>query len=226
MSNWIELKKKGIEFYSAEYWAWQSTNAEFGGKIQAEFLFQKYVNEYDNVLDFGCGSGTTIKNIRCNDKYGIEINPYAREYALKNGVKVFEKIEELEDNFFDVIISNHALEHSPNPFEILKNLYKKLKDNGRFVIYVPSMEDELGKIKNMNNSFDENDRDFHLFGWNYQLLSNLFLYAGYKIEDCKTVKYSRTGASDDAFRTGGIEKFRIVAEEENVHPQTFVLARK
>ena len=53
-----------------------------------------------------------------------------------NNLKVYSSSDELPENFFDTIISNHALEHTDNPFRELKNLHKSLK-KGKICIVVP-----------------------------------------------------------------------------------------
>ena len=223
---WHQLKIDN-NFYNEKYWEWQSTNIDIGGKIQAEVLFQEYIKADDIILDFGCGSGTTLKYINCKEKNGFEINPYAVKYNIEvNGIKTYCEIDDIPDNYYDVIISNHALEHVPTPYETLLKLKNKLKSNGKIIIYVPSMEDEMTKLKNQNNKYDENDRDNHLFAWNFQLLSNLLIKCNYKLIDAKTKPYSRTSNSDDAFKNGGKNAFLKVAIRENVHPQTFVMAER
>jgi hypothetical protein len=88
------------------------------------------------------------------------------------------------------------------------------------------MEDELTKLSKQNNTYDTNDRDNHLFGWNFQLLSNLVIKCKYRLIDAKTKPYSRTANSDNAYIQGGRNAFINVATNENVHPQTFVYAMK
>jgi len=226
MSEWTDNKINDT-FYDKKYWEWQSNGVELGGNIQAQVLFQSYIKDTDKVLDFGCGSGTTLKYLNCSEKIGYEINPYAVKFNKEqNRINTFSNLKDIPDDYFDVIISNHALEHTPTPYEDLLNLKDKLKVGGKLVIYVPSMEDELGKLKKQNNTYDHNDRDNHLFGWNFQLLSNLLIKCKFKIIDCKTLPYSRTSNTDRAFTQGGKELFIQVATQENVHPQTFVYAEK
>ena len=226
MSEWTDNKINDT-FYDKKYWEWQSNGVEFGGIIQAQVLFQSYIKDTDKVLDFGCGSGTTLKNLICNEKIGYEINPYAVKFNKEqNKIDTFSSLNDVPNDHFDVIISNHALEHTPTPYEDLLILKNKLKVGGKIVIYVPSMEDELGKLKKQNNKYDHHDRDNHLFGWNFQLLSNLLIKCKFKIIDCRTVPYSRTSNTDTAFRQGGKELFIKVATQENIHPQTFVYAEK
>ena len=71
---------------------------------------------------------------------------------------------------------------------VVNKLKNKLKINGKIIIYVPSMEDEMTKLKNQNNKYDENDRDNHLFAWNFQLLSNLLIKCNYN-KYLKVFKY-------------------------------------
>ena len=226
MSNWNNLKIDD-NFYNIEYWNWQSSNVDLGGKIQAEVLFQDYIKSSDKVLDFGCGSGTTLRNLNCAERVGFEINPYAIKYNIEqNRINTYSSLDEIQDKYFDVIITNHALEHTPTPYEDLLKLNNKLKFGGKIIIYVPSMEDELNKLNKQNNNYDITDRDNHLFNWNYQLLGNLLIKCKFKLLECCTKPYSRTANSDNAYITGGKQLFIEVAKEENVHPQTFVYAEK
>ncbi len=81
------------------------------------------------MLDFGCGGGYLLQNLQCAEKIGIEVNTTAHSTCLLNGITVFDKIENMPEkyiNYFDVIISHHALEHVPIPIikkMILINIY-------------------------------------------------------------------------------------------------------
>ena len=62
-------------------------------------------------LDFGCGGGFMLKGLPAKEKLGVEINPAARKQAAENGIRAVESIDEVEDGWADLIISDHALEH-------------------------------------------------------------------------------------------------------------------
>jgi SAM-dependent methyltransferase len=159
--------------YNQDYFNWQKNIGAFGGYANY-FKFSKYISQSDNVVDFGCGGGFLLKQIDCRGKIGIEINDVAREDALNNEINAVKCPTEVPDNFADVIISNHALEHVESPLEILKELYPKLKEDGHIVFVVPHQKP--------NEKFIEGDINNHLYTWNPLTLGNLFKEAGFKIK--------------------------------------------
>lgn len=42
-----------------------------------------------------------------------------------------------EDNYFDLVICNHLLEHVPTDIDAMKELYRVLKSNGKAILQVP-----------------------------------------------------------------------------------------
>ena len=121
--------------YRDKYFEWQSNVGIFGA-IANRIKFEKFIKEDQKVLDFGCGGGYMLSTFNNIEKYGVEISDIAREEA-KEKMKVYKRSSELPDNFFDLIISNHALEHCDNPLLELKELYRSLKKGGLICIVVP-----------------------------------------------------------------------------------------
>ena len=69
------------EYYDNNYFDnYQKQIGEFGGKANL-FKFQKHISKGDKILDFGCGGGFLLNNLNCKSKFGVEINPFAREYC-------------------------------------------------------------------------------------------------------------------------------------------------
>lgn len=59
-----------------------------------------------------------------------------------------------EDNTFDLIVSSHVLEHVPDDYLALKEFYRVLKNDGKVIILIPSLN-ELKKtfeLPQINNS--------------------------------------------------------------------------
>lgn len=218
--------------YSNDYWAWQSNNVIIGGQITA-LLFAPFVSDnMSAVADIGCGSGTVVNNLHVADKWCVEVNPFARAHIGKTlpHLTAVDTVDRLPNGRFDLIISNHALEHTPCPLLLIAQLRHKLKRGGRLVITVPGLQDELVSLEEHHRKtgtyFKPAEQHHHLYVWGPQQLGNLFKVAGYDVIDAKIKKYSRTQAGDDAWKTGGAAAFWRIAERENRHPQTMVVAQR
>ncbi len=159
-------------YYDENYFKWQKELGEFGGWAELhKFIY--YIKSDFNIIDFGCGGGFLLKNIICKEKIGVEINEFARKKAEENGIKTVEYISELPDNWADLIISNHALEHVHSPLDVLIQLKPKLKKYGTIVFVVP--------CETIKTKFYPGDINKHLYSWGPMTLGNLFNEAGYKV---------------------------------------------
>lgn len=160
--------------YDEKYFEWQRTVGEFGGKANL-FKFEPYLpTAPKTILDFGCGGGFLLKEIKdlhpdIDKVIGVEINPSARSVAQDNGVTVYEKLELIKANSVDVIISNHALEHTEEPLKVLKQFRRILKPEGKIIVVVPH---------EYSTKCPKNEVNMHLYTWSPLALSNLFKVAG------------------------------------------------
>jgi SAM-dependent methyltransferase len=154
------------------YFAWQNANAEVGGKLNAR-TFAHFCEGQGTILDFGCGGGFTLKNISCQRRIGVEINPAARQIAIDNGIECHSDLTEVSSALVDVVISNHALEHVPSPIEALRQLYRTLKAPGTLVVVLP-IDDWRTERR-----FDPSDINHHLYTWTPLLIGNCLVEAGF-----------------------------------------------
>ena len=161
-------------YYDNKYFDWQAPIGEFGGWANLT-KFQPFIDNDFNVIDFGCGGGYLLKNIRCKEKIGVEVNNSAREQAQQNGIRTVESSMDIDEKWADLIISNHALEHVSDPLSELQNLKRLLKPNGKIVFYVP--------CESIHLAYRNNDVNQHLFTWSPMCLGNIFSEAGYLIEE-------------------------------------------
>jgi len=169
-----------MRYYNKDYFDRQKEIGEFEGEAGL-FKFKDYIKPTDNVIDFGCGGGYILKNLSCNKKIGIDPNKTAQETATRNNIEVYSSIEEVPDNFANVVISNHVLEHVLCPFERLSLLKRKIKVGGKLIFVVPH--------QTPGEDFRENDINQHLYTWNPLTLGNLFKLAGYNIVKVDTIRY-------------------------------------
>jgi len=192
------MKNDTKSHYGKEYFDYQKNIGSFGGSANL-FKFEEFISATDTVIDFGCGGGYLLHNIRGKEKIGIEINPHARQEANRNGIKVVKLINEISDKFADIIISNHALEHVLNPLEVLRKLRKKLKNNGKIVFVVPHQD--------TREEYVSTDRCKHLYSWNQMTLGNLFSEANYLVLEVKAFQHQWVRKYAKICSKYGIEEF-------------------
>lgn len=148
-----------------------------------------------NVLDIGCGAGGTLLEIKNRFKnaevYGIEICEAPAKIAKGFANVITGSIEELElpyeEDFFDYIIFADVLEHLVNPWEVLKNIKKYLKNTGHILASIPNIMhvSELRRI--IHGSFTYVDAGIldktHLRFFTMHEIQKLFAEAEYNIDN-------------------------------------------
>ena len=102
----------------------------------------------ETVLDFGCSTGHLLTNIQgqAGKVYGHEVNTKEIEFCRKQlGLNVDNRdlFERFEEGFFDYITMIYVLEHIADPIDLLTQLKKLLKPNGKIIILVPNAADAL-----------------------------------------------------------------------------------
>jgi SAM-dependent methyltransferase len=209
------------EHYKENYFEWQGSIGEFGGWANLD-KFKSYINKDSIVVDYGSGGGFLLNNIDCKEKVGIEINEVARKNAEQMGIQSVSSSNLLDDDYADVIISNHALEHTLNPLQELKDLYRILKSGGKIVFVVP--------CESVNYKYKPNDINYHLFSWGPMCLGNLFNEAGYNVIQSKAYKYKWPPKYDKIAKIFGRKIFnlccKIYARIETSWWQTRIVAAK
>ncbi|MDG2990666.1 methyltransferase domain-containing protein [Candidatus Synechococcus calcipolaris G9] len=167
------------------YFQWQAED----GLTQANYnkhIWQNYVLETDDVLDFGCGGGFLLNALQAHKKVGVEINPHARKNAAELGIDVYATIEEVS-GAFDKVISSHALEHVPHPRQAILALKEKLKDQQSRMILLLPLDDWRSSY---NREYKANDVNMHLYTWTPQLLGNLLSSCDMRIEMIKVINHA------------------------------------
>ncbi len=143
----FNLEQDGIKTYAE----WQFEKGEETIKFFLAHVTIKEMFEDKIALDVGCGAGgKTLYYASCGVKkiYGIDIIPRYREDSLalakeKNLIDKFEFVLAdvsslpFEDDMFDTIIMNDAMEHISEPLEALNECYRVLKSDGKLYINFP-----------------------------------------------------------------------------------------
>jgi len=96
------------------------------------------------LLDLGCGSGTKLFEFaqRGYEVWGVDVGGDAIRLCkelLPQGHFVQGELQEthLPEGYFDYIRVDNALEHVPNPKEVIRECYRLLSEGGQLMVYVP-----------------------------------------------------------------------------------------
>jgi SAM-dependent methyltransferase len=176
-----------------EYFAWQRQGAELGAELELH-KFAPHVGTNDVVVDFGCGAGYLLRLLCAREAVGVEPNEAARRDAAQRDLRVVATTSELPDDFADVVISNHALEHTLHPLDELRGMHRILKSGGRLVLWLP-----LDDWRTQRHA-DPADINHHLYTWTPLLLSNLLAEAGFEVVETRVVAYAWPQLHDRLYR--------------------------
>jgi len=158
-------------------------------RIKAHDKYSKYdinewifniikIKENESLLDIGCGTGKQLIPLSKKTKelvVGVDINEESLKHIENNSKSSNIKLVQssLKDMHaklnkfpkFDIIISCFAIYYSENPQQTILQLKSLLKENGRFFICGPSIDNnkallslhsKIGKLPKMHKGFFEN----------------------------------------------------------------------
>lgn len=163
------------EYYSSSYRAYRPNHGSEDQDEAAIVAKAKAANEFRHipvpagkrVLDLGCGGGFFLNICRQlgADVQGIEPSPHGAESARRQGIPVFEGtldqfLQEHGDQRFDVITSNHVIEHVPDPIRALAGLKTLLAPSGTMTIAVPNARSIFANA--LGAEWHNTDLPFHL----------------------------------------------------------------
>lgn len=103
------------------------------------------------VLDIGCGNGWNLYQYKQQGwkVAGVEPSKIAAEIGNQAGLNIYNGdllSAGFEANSFDYIRLNHSFEHIHNPDEILSEIHRILKPDGKVFIGVPNIAGVNSKI--------------------------------------------------------------------------------
>jgi SAM-dependent methyltransferase len=175
------------------YYGWQQQLAELGAEID-RFKFAPHVGPGDTVVDFGCGGGAMLASLPAARRIGVAPNPAARAAAAARGLETLASAADLPESVADVVISNHALEHTLAPWDELRALHHALRAGGRLVLWLP-LDDWRRQRRH-----DTADDNHHLYTWTPLLLGNLLDEAGFQVLECRVVAHAWPQLHDRLYR--------------------------
>lgn len=129
---------------------------------------EKYMNTGQRHLDIGCGDGYFLRRSTCDERYGLDT-------LLGDEVK---DTLEFPDNYFDYVTMLAVIEHLPQPEELIGEIWRVLKPNGRLIITTPPKSAEFfilfysPDIKSEHKSYFDMSRIKNLAGDNFKIVGH------------------------------------------------------
>jgi SAM-dependent methyltransferase len=94
------------------------------------------------MLDFGAGIGTFSKLLRSKglEVACVEPDLHLSDALERDGFPTFKDLNEVPDDSFEFVFALNVLEHIEDDRAILNRLGRKLKEDGRLLVYVPAFQ--------------------------------------------------------------------------------------
>lgn len=180
-------------YYAPDYFNFNRYQDEAKGAQIAKRLMS--IGERGKFLDIGCALGYFIYSIKQHsdwEVYGIEYSEEAVQFAREK-LRLDVKQGELQDigfpdQFFDYIHMNNVLEHVRNPFGLLREARRIIKNDGRLFLSVPNGYNDSRNLIHFYQTeyLPAKSPSGHIYFFQKRTLFTLFNQIGFKIEKKKT----------------------------------------
>ncbi|MEK7169183.1 MAG: class I SAM-dependent methyltransferase [Patescibacteria group bacterium] len=144
-------------------------------------IISKFIKKPRTVLDIGCSNGVFLDLYNNSETWGVEPSTIAnslRSTAHRIINTYFEKAK-LPDNYFDLVIMNHTLEHVKDAEIVLAKVYRLLKKDGILFIDVPNAGGLGSKL--LGDKWPYRLPDEHTYQFTKESLFGLIEDSGFKI---------------------------------------------
>jgi len=148
--NPIPSRREITKFYPPEYYG--SKTAKFItpierllAKLSTRMITRaiKKLRPGSRVLDIGCGRGLFLRELanRGFDTHGTELNMLAdQSLSSRCTIHITDSLTSLRfpNDYFDLVIIWHVLEHLPDPQETISEISRILSPDGQLALAVPN----------------------------------------------------------------------------------------
>jgi ubiquinone/menaquinone biosynthesis C-methylase UbiE len=155
-----ERKKKVFyeEYFSpSDYHVFRN---DLGSVCTRKIILSQITKKTGNLLEIGTGISSLLEDLQHFNCYGIDIS----EKTIHDIQTQFKRIgkkahfficdaEKLpfKDNFFDVIVSSHTLEHIKNDTNVFLECTRVLKPGGELIMFVPGRKNGIATKQEILN---------------------------------------------------------------------------
>ena len=171
-----------------------------------------------SVLEFGCGNGGFLKQIKdiAEEVSGIELMEEARERLNSEGIRVYKSLSEINEKY-DIICMFNVIEHLNNPDDILKDVHNALNEGGSFVCETCNVDCVLSSLYSCKAYEDFTYWSEHVILFNSETLEKMINRNGFRTE--KNTQLERYSLGNHLFwlsqgKPGGHEKWKDFNDKE------------
>jgi len=141
-------QKKGVVFYNNMFAqdTYEIHRYDVGSYCTRQEIIKSIRHTSGTVLEIGTGISTLLEDLPTFDRFGIDIAPA----SIKRAQQIFKDRHvtanlqvadatklPFSNNFFDVIVSSHVLEHIKDDAAVLQECARVLKPGGELILWVP-----------------------------------------------------------------------------------------
>lgn len=155
-------------------------------------IFNGHKSTAPSILDAGCGDGANLRHLITIENatvFGIDNNPVrllrTQENTKGQAFLVLGDILErvFRDDYFDIVLCNHVLEHIEKDLKVLHNLFAILKPGGLFILGTPNEGAWLWQFQYKVIEPRITRTTDHVHFYTVRTLSELLSEAGFSIKE-------------------------------------------
>jgi len=108
--------------------------------------FGRYIQPGDAVLDLGCGYGEFINQVRCREKFAMDLNPDTASFLGADVTFLAQDCSarwRLPDGSLDAVFTSNFFEHLPDKAALgrtLDEIHRCLRPGGRLIAMGPNIK--------------------------------------------------------------------------------------
>lgn len=141
-------QKKGVVFYNNMFAqdTYEIHRYDVGSYCTRQEIIKSIRHTSGTVLEIGTGISTLLEDLPNFEKFGIDIAPdsikraqqICKERHINANLQVADATKlPFANNFFDVIVSSHVLEHIKDDAAVLQECARVLKPGDELIFWVP-----------------------------------------------------------------------------------------
>ncbi|MCB0480900.1 MAG: class I SAM-dependent methyltransferase [Flavobacteriales bacterium] len=188
LSNYYNIDYKPINYNLQDVGAKEYYESQKSRGKQFYELANKYAKPQkgQHIYDMGCGAGGVMHyfneaGMKCfGNDFSKEYLAYGNSQGMKLAYGDMQANQDAEEDKFDFFILAHVYEHLVNPYQYLKEIFRKLRIGGILIMEVPGVYAE----SNLNNGYPLSGCQFaHVVNfYNQDFLTAMFEHFGTSVK--------------------------------------------